>query len=130
MSYNRSEGALIGYSVLAVMGLLMISWGMLSAFDLAYNGVVKTGVIVKYERVSGSRKPTPTHFHTLKIEEELIKVVLDKRNELGSEITLRYVPNRTRTHWVNGRLGIPDALGFGGFVFLIIGLIGFYYEKN
>jgi hypothetical protein len=130
MSSDRSKSTLIRYSALGVIGLLMLCWGFFSAFDLAFNGVVKTGVIVKYERGSGGRKPTPTHFHTVEIAGQLIRVVLDERNELGSEVTLRYIPKRPATQWVNGRTGTPDALGFGGLVFLIIGLVGFWFEKN
>ena len=128
MNNAKKELTILGYSCLAIIGSLFLIWGIYSAFDLAFNGVHETGVIVKYERVK--TKGGITHAHEVKINEELIRVVLDNRNEIGTKVTLKYLPNRPNAYSVEDRLSTPVSSLFGGMLMLIIGIVGVWYEKN
>ena len=129
MHYAKKDLAILGYSSLAIMGSLFLIWGIYSAFDLTFNGANKTGVVVNYER----RKTTKggiTHAHQVEINEQLIRVVLDNKNQIGTKVKLKYLPNRPSVYKAEGRLSTPMTSVFGGILMLIIGLIGVWYEKN
>ena len=115
--------------VIAGAGAVLLIIGFVLALDLAINGIVRTGVVVDYKRVSPP-KGSVVHSHTIKLENELVKVSLSKRNSLGSEVTLQYVPKRSGNYWVKKHMSKGDQVGLFGLFLLSFGLICYWFEKN
>ena len=115
--------------MLIITGLIFLIWGVVSAFDMAFNGITTTGVVVGYERIHYPRS-SPTHSHTVEVNERNIKITLDKRNSIGTILTLQYVPERPKTYWVKGRRGTPDSIGLGGLIIVSIGLFGLFVDTK
>jgi hypothetical protein len=127
---SKSDSNKVKYNLLiAGLGAVLLIIGFVLVLDLAINGVVKTGVVVDYERVSYP-KSSVTHSHTIKLENELVKVSLSKKNSLGSEVTLQYIPKRPKNYWVKKHISAGDQIGLFGLLLLSYGLIRLWFEKN